>query len=112
MSKPTVKGAGDSHMAENPHVTSKFDRDHGQPRTPGKVSHPGGTAEPTFAHTRVGPSSSHHDEHGKVHRYEPHHPVMGGLHHGTKAKHPTHDAKQASYEGEHGYNGGYWPLGK
>lgn len=42
-----VKGAGDTTMRENPKVTSKFERDHGMPRTPGKVSHPGGTASPT-----------------------------------------------------------------
>lgn len=28
----------------NPSVTSKFDRNHGKPRTPAKVTHPGGTA--------------------------------------------------------------------
>jgi hypothetical protein len=86
-------------------VTSKFDRDGGKPRTPGKVGHAGGTTEPTFGHERVAPTSAHHAEHGKVHHYAPEHPAMGGLNHGTKAKHPTHDAEQAAYENSHGYNG-------
>jgi hypothetical protein len=42
-----VRGAGSDGMRENPPVTSKFDRDKGKPRTPGKVSHPGGTAKET-----------------------------------------------------------------
>lgn len=43
----SVKGAGDTGMRANPSVTSKFARDHGMPRTPGKVTHPGGIASPT-----------------------------------------------------------------
>jgi hypothetical protein len=39
-----VKGAGDTGMRENPKVTSKFDRMHGEPRKPGTVTHPGGVA--------------------------------------------------------------------
>jgi hypothetical protein len=42
-----VKGAGDSGTGENPKVVSKFERNHGMPRKPGTVSHPGGTAKPT-----------------------------------------------------------------
>lgn len=95
----------DEGVRENPHVTSKFDRDHGEPRTPGKVSHPGGTAEPTFAHERVAPSAVHHHSGGKQHSYDVDHPALGGMHHGTKVKHPYHDGKQAAYEQEHGYHG-------
>lgn len=47
MASGKVKSAGDTTMRDNPQVTSKFQRDHGMPRAPGKVSHPGGTAAPT-----------------------------------------------------------------
>jgi hypothetical protein len=99
-----VRGAGTDGHGDNPSVTSKFDRDHGEPRSPGKVGTPGGTAEPTFAHKRVAPTSVTHAAHGKVHHYGHDHPAMGGQHHGTKPIHPTHDATQASYE-KHGYGG-------
>lgn len=104
MSHPTVRGAGDDGVGENPHVTSKYDRDGGMPRSPGKVGSPGHTAEPTFGHERVAPSKVEHAAHGKVHHYAPDHPAMGGLHHGTKAVHPTHDAERSAYE-KHGYGG-------
>ncbi len=55
-----VKGAGDTSMRENPKVTSKFDRMHGKPRTPGTVTHPGGTAAPT------GTKHSGFTEHGHM----------------------------------------------
>lgn len=42
-----VKGAGDTDMRDNPPVTSKFERDHGMPRKPASVAHPGGVAKPT-----------------------------------------------------------------
>lgn len=100
-----VHSAGDNSHGENPHVTSKFDRDHGEPRTPGKVSHPGGEAQPSFSHSRHEPTSKHHDEHGTVHHYAPDHPAMAGLEHGAKAKHPMHDKEQAHYEEAHGYSG-------
>jgi hypothetical protein len=92
---------------ENPHVTSKFDRDHGEPRSPGKVEHPGGTAEPTFAHERHAPSvaKTHSDGH-KQHTYHHGHPAMGGAEHGAKAKHPYHDHEQEAYEDSHGYGDG------
>lgn len=107
-----VKGAGDTDMRENPHVTSKFDRMHGHPRTPSKVERPGDPAEPMFAHERVAPSKVEHKEHGTVHHYEPGHPALGGLEHGTRAKHPTHDEEQAAYEREHGYHSGRSGDGK
>lgn len=109
MSKPTVAGAGSNEAGENPHVTSKFDRDHGMPRTPGKAEHPGDTAEPTFAHERHAPTKVEHASHGTVHHYGVDHPAMGGLEHGARAKHPTHDKEQAEYENEHGHHGGHWP---
>lgn len=37
-------------MAENPKVTSKFDRAHGHPRKPGKVAKPGGYAAVSGTH--------------------------------------------------------------
>lgn len=105
MAKPMVRGSGsDASGGENPTVHSKGQH-HGIPRTPGHVGKPGGTTEPTFGHERVGPTSAvHHHENHTQHGYSPDHPAMGGLHHGTRAKHPTHDAGQAAYEG-HGYGG-------
>lgn len=100
MANPLGEGGG-----ENPHVTSKFDRDHGMPRTPGKVGKPGDKAEPTFAHERHAPSEVHHHDHGTQHTYHHDHPAMGGMHHGAKAKHPMHDGTQEHYEDEHGYHG-------
>jgi hypothetical protein len=70
---------------DNPPVTSKFDRNHGEPRSPGKVERPGGVAEPTFADTRHAPTAVMANG---AHHYAPDHPAMGGLHHGAKAKHP------------------------
>lgn len=122
MSKPTVHSAGDNSSGENPRVTSKFDRMHGHPRTPGKVHSPGGEAHPGSGHGGVGMERHHeHDhalhherhapskvqvhEHGKQHTYEHDHPAMGGMHHGSKAKHPFHDGTQGAYEDEHEYHG-------
>ena len=51
-------------MAENPKVTSKFDRSHGKPRTPGRVSHPGGTAPVSGTH------KGGYTEHGHQHPRE------------------------------------------
>lgn len=66
-----VKGAGDTGMQSNPKVTSKFDRMHGQPRTPAKVTHPGGTAAPT------GTKHSGFNEHGHMYPHEAT-PAKGG----------------------------------
>lgn len=89
---------------ENPEVTSKFDRMHGEPRTPSKVEHPGNPAEPMFSNQRHAPTHAEHAAHGTVHHYGVDHPAMGGLHHGAKAVHPMHDSAQAAYE-KHGYSG-------
>jgi hypothetical protein len=104
MSKPTVAGAGGSSSGENPTVHSKGETYHGKPHSPSKVAGPGDVS-PKFGHERHAPSSSHKAGHGTVHHYEPGHPAMGGLHHGAKAKHPSHDVKQAAYENEHGLHG-------
>lgn len=98
-----VRGAGEGR-GENPTVTSKFDRDGGEPRTPAKVDKPGNPADPTFAHGRHAPSRVEHAAHGTVHHYGPDHPAMGGMHHGAKAVHPHHDAEQAAHE-SHGHGG-------
>lgn len=44
---PTVKGAGDSQMRENPVVHSKFDRSRGMGLKAPHLSHPGEVAKPT-----------------------------------------------------------------
>lgn len=104
-----VAGAGDSRTGENPKVTSKFDRMHGKPRTPGQVASPGGTATPgkdkPIENARHSPSASRQGDEGRIHSYGHDHPAMGGLHRGARARHPTNDAGQDSYE-KHGYGGG------
>lgn len=90
--RPEVS-AGSNAAGENPEVTSKAMRDHGMPRTPGKVGGPGEVAEPTHSHERHAPSDSKQMEHGKVHTFAHDHPAMGGMHHGAVAKHP-HDTKK------------------
>lgn len=102
-----VKNAGETDMRENPHVTSKAMRTHGMPRSPGHVSSPGGTTMPSekgLHHERHDPSHVDHKEHATVHTYSPDHPAMGGMHHGSKARHPMHEREQETYEG-HGYGG-------
>lgn len=76
-------------MPDNPKVTSKFDRMHGQPRSVTPVSSPGGTTSPggghgtTRGHTpREHNSVSYHpNEHGRMDR-------------GERAEHPTHGRKE------------------
>lgn len=61
--------------------------------------------EAAFGHERVPPTKVTHHSHGTQHTYSHEHPAMGGMHHGTKAKHHMHNETQESYEQEHGYHG-------
>ena len=55
-----VKGAGDTHMASNPAVHSKFDRSHGRGIPAPHVGHPGGTLSIT------GTKIPGHNENGRL----------------------------------------------
>lgn len=112
-------------MAENPKVTSKFDRMHGHPRVPGHVSKPGGTASPGSAKSmpipnRNGPYETGakvkgHTEHGHripVHETAPykapevthHAPHAGRMHDGERVgKDPkTENYDKRKGDGKHG----------
>lgn len=78
-------------MAENPKVTSKFDRMHGQPRTVTPVSSPGGTTSPGPGRSMPTARSTTPREHTAV-TYHPN--EHGRMERGERAEHPTHGRKE------------------